>query len=279
MPVNPAYRDFFRALDAIERGADAWAAYQELYFHPHEDVMRAYWQQVWRIRDEAIPELIRQMRPADYGGLRQMLQAGDVGQLAREALKRCAPLVGLPEPQVNLLVGLFSPDAFLFEVAGDWHIGIGLERFASFVNLPLFVAHEYGHFARRRLAAEPRTLGDRIVAEGIAVAFAEAAYPERRLARHLRMTPRRIHEIGESEPRLWKALRPHLKTGDGEDFPGVLYGAHRWMGFPPRFGGLLGYWAVRHFAEALGQPVTSRSIIAADSEAIISLYLSDPSAR
>jgi hypothetical protein len=273
MPVNPAYRDFFKALDAMESGAGAWAAYEELYLRPHEDVMRAYWHQVWRVSEETIPELIRQLRPADYQGLRPMLEATDIDGLARQALSRCARLIDLPEPQVDLLVGRFSPDAFLFTVNSDWHIGIGLERFASFANLPLFIAHEYGHYARRMLAAEPRTLGDRIIAEGIAVAFAEAAYPESRLARHLRMTPRRIHEIREAEPGLWQALKPHLTAAEGEDLSGILYGAQRWMGFPPRFGGVLGYWAVRHFARAHGQPVTSRSTIAAESQAVIDAYL------
>ena len=273
MPVNPAYRDFFAALDAIEAGAEQWGAYQRRYLARHREVLRAYWSQCWSADEERMREIVREIRPDDYRPLRQALEHSDVDGIAREALRRCAALLDLPAPQVDLLVGRFSPDAFLFQVEGQWHIGIGLERFAHFAGLPAFIAHEYGHYARRTLAAEPVTLGDAIVAEGAAVAFSQAAYPERALARHLRMSPRRVHEIREREASLWAALKPLLGERDPGMLSAVLHSGRGWQGFPPRFGGCLGYWAVRHFADARAEPVTSRAVLAAESEAILAEYL------
>jgi hypothetical protein len=273
MSVNPTYRDFLAALDAIERGADRWAAYEQHYLSRHRELLRAYWRQCWGADEERVREMVREMRPGDYRALRQALEHADVDQLSREALDRCAPLVGLPEPQVDLLVGRFSPDAFLLEVEGGWHIGVGLERFAHFWDLPLFIAHEYGHYARRMLAAPPQTLGDLLVAEGAAVAFAQAAYPERQLARHLRMKRRRLHEIREQEPRLWQALKPHLQGHDIGAFAGLVYGGRGWSDFPPRAGACLGYWAVREFAETRGEPATSCAVVAAEAASVLDEYI------
>jgi len=269
MPVNPAYRDFLKALDAMEQGAEQWPAYETHYLRPQGEVLRAYWRQCWGADDERRRDFVREIRPADYRALREALNAQDVDRLAREALDRCAALADLPEPQVDLLVGRFSPDAFLFEVGGSWHIGVGLERFAHFASLPLFIAHEYGHYARRMLAGEVVTLGDRIIAEGVAIAFGEAAYPERRLARHLRMSARRIHEIRELAPRLWAAVKPHLDARDSDEFAGIVSGARRWRDFLPRFGGVLGYWAVQAYARQLGLEPTSREVLGAPTAAVL----------
>jgi uncharacterized protein YjaZ len=276
MPVNPAYRDFFKALDAIEGGADPWEAYRRHYLRWHRDLLEAYWRQCWGTDEERVREMVWEMRPQDYRALRESLAASDIETAAEQALKRCGRVVDLPEPQADLLVGRFSPDAFLLRVGEQWHIGVGLERFAHFSALPLLIAHEYGHYARRMLAPEPRTLGDRVIAEGISVAFAEAAYPERRLTRHLRMTTRRVHEIRELEPRLWAALAPWLAAEDVDAFAGVLYGARRWRGHPPRFGCCLGYWAVRRFAQARGESVVSRAVLAAASQGILDPYAGPP---
>ena len=273
MPVNPAYRGFCSALDAIERGADPWAAYERHYLRPHCDVLTAYWRQLWGADEERVREIVNAIRPRDYQALRDSLRALDVDAFASEALGRCSALTDLPEPQVDLLVGRFSPDAFLLEVAGQWHIGVGLERFADFSHLPLFVAHEYGHCARRLLAPQSSTLGDRLVGEGAAVAFAQTAYPHQPLARHLRMSPRRLHDIRELEPKLWAALAPHLDAPDSDAFLGVVSGGRRWMDFPPRFGGCLGYWAMRHWAEVRGASPASREVLAAPTKAVLDTYL------
>ena len=273
MPVNPAYRDFFKALEAIEHGVEAWTAYERLYLGQHRAVVEAYWRQCWGADDNRIREMVREIRPGDYRALRQAIESANIERLAEDALQRCARLVYLPEPWLDLLVGRFSPDAFLFEVAGAWHIGVGLERFAHFSSLPLFIAHEHGHYARRMLAPEPLTLADFLVAEGLAIAFSQAAYPELPLARHLRLTPRRIHEIRELEPVLWDALKPSLDARDVDAFAGVLHGARRWKGFPPRFGTCLGYWAAAHFAEGHGGPAVDRELLSTESTAVLRLYL------
>ncbi|HUT73224.1 MAG TPA: DUF2268 domain-containing putative Zn-dependent protease [Armatimonadota bacterium] len=286
MPVNPAYRGFLKALDAIAQGADPWSAYQRHYLGPQRAKVLAYWRQVWGIEEERLRQVIADLRPGDYASLQHTLQR-DVGTptgedvptaeaLAAEAVARCAPLIGLPEPQVDLLIGRFSPDAFLFEVAGQWHIGVGLERFAEFSLLPLLVAHEYGHYARRLLAPEPATLADRLVAEGIAVAFAQVAYPEQPLTRHLRMTPRRLHEIAELKPELWAALRPHLDAPYSDAFAGIVSGGRRWRDYPPRFGCHLGYMAVRAFARMHGLSPAGREVLAAPASIVL---VAGPAAR
>jgi len=273
MPVNPAYRDFLIALDAIEGGADPWAAYESHYLRRHQDLLRAYWRQCWGADDERMCELVREMRTGDYRALRQALERADIERLAREALDRCASLIDLPEPQTDLLVGRFSPDAFLFDVDGTWHIGVGLERFAHFSSLPLFIAHEYGHYARRLLAPPPQTLADHLVGEGAAVVFAEAAYPEQPLARHLRMKPRRIHDLRQQAPQLWQTLKPHLQANDIEAFAGLFYSGRAWSGFPPRAGACLGYWAVREFARARGAQPAGRAVLAAPASAVLKMCL------
>lgn len=269
MPVNPAYRDFLAVLDAVAGGADLWAAYERHYLSRHPDVVRAYWRQCWGADDERLRQMVAEIRPADHRALREALDAGDVDRLAREALDRCAALLDLREPQVDLLVGRFSPDAFLFDVGGSWHIGVGLERFAHFGGLPLLIAHEYGHYARRMLAGEVAALGDRIVAEGMSIAFGEAAYPERQLARHMRMSARRLHEIRELTPQLWATVKPYLDAPYADEFAGILSGARRWRDFPPRFGGTLGYWAVQAYARRRGLASPSREVLAAPAAVVL----------
>jgi hypothetical protein len=269
MPINPAYRGFLKALDAIAQGADPWSAYQRHYLGPQREVVGAYWRQLWGFAEERLPEVARDLRPRDYRALRASLEAIEVEAPAAEAVARCAPLTDLPEPQVDLLIGRFSPDAFLFEVAGAWHIGVGLERFAEFSLLPLLVAHEYGHYARRLLAPELATLADRLVAEGIAVAFAQVAYPEQPLTRHLRMAPRRLHQIAELEPELWAALRPHLDAPYSDAFTGIVSGGRRWRDYPPRFGCHLGYMAVRAFARRHGLSPAGREVLAAPASIVL----------
>ena len=101
-----------------------------------------------------------------------------------------APLPIEPEPDVYLFVGFFSADGKTLEIQGQPAIALGLERFKDFRDLPLLVAHEYGHCAQKVLLKdiipeEGRTLLSCLMPEGLAVLFTEALYPEIPLHRHL----------------------------------------------------------------------------------------------
>jgi len=251
MAAHLLYQDFFRFLDALaEEVADPWAAYQERYLGPNRAVLEAWWEQVLGRPRQVWVDRVRQVRPQDYGLLAMVVEEGDLATLAREAMARCQVVLPVSlEPEIYFLVGFFSPDAFAFRVGEAWAIGIGLERLHSQHLLPVLLAHEYVHCLRRRRGVGVKTLGARMVDEGVAVEFTARVFPERPTHEHLLMRPGQPEAMRDYESRLWEALRPLLESEDEGLAARVLYGQGEGGRWPSRAGSYLGWRLAAGFLE------------------------------
>jgi hypothetical protein len=255
MPVYPLYEDFFRFLDSRPED-DPWPSYESLYLKPHEDFFRDYWKTFAHFDRQQIAERVRQIKKEDYGQLRSLVQMENPVEMAEEALRRCRKILPLnPEPPVYLFVGFFSADGVTVEVDGAPVIAIGLERFQDLKDLPLLVAHEYGHCAQRRHLKEffPKegNLLYSIIAEGLSVLLSEAAYPEIPLPRHLYLTPERWRWAKENKDAVLELAAADLASS--KLIP-ILFGpGDPNAGLPPR----LGYFVAR---EMLGHCLSHHGV-------------------
>jgi hypothetical protein len=227
-----------------------WLVYEDLYLAPHRAVLEAWWEQVLGLPRETWVDRVRQVRPQDYGLLQAVVAEGDLEALAEEALARSRAVLSYePEPDIHLLVGFFSPDAFVFQVQSAWAIGIGLERFRSQRLMPVLIAHEYLHVFRKRLP-EPRTLRERMVEEGFAVAFSARAFPDRPADEHLLMRSGQVAVMQQYEARAWETVRSLMNSTDRKVAERVIYGQAGPRDLPSRAGVYLGWRMVEEYLAA-----------------------------
>jgi hypothetical protein len=248
--VHLLYEDFLRFLDALAAGeGDAWDLYERHYLELHRAVLTAWWDQCLGLPEATWRRRVRRLRPEEYELLRAVVSADDLPALASDARARCQRILSLDTtPDVYLLVGFFSPDGFAFQIKGEWAIGLGLERLTGSRLVPILVAHEYAHCARRRFTL-PKTLGERLVEEGFAVALAARAFPARPEADHLLMRPGQVVALRQYSEELWHALEPHLDSEDEAVAARLLYGQAEKREWPSRAGVYLGWQLVRRYLE------------------------------
>ncbi len=254
MSAHLLYQDFLRFIGALAAGeGEAWSLYSKYYLTPNRSVLEAWWEQCLGLPTATWVDRVRRVRPQEYELLHQVIDEGDIQEMARDSLDRCQGVVSLrPEPEVYFLVGFFSPEGFAFTVDGEWAIGIGMERLTSSRLMPVLVAHECAHCYRRRLG-KSRTLGDRLVEEGFAVELAARAFPERPQAEHLLMRPGQVAALRDYEAELWRHISPHLGSEEPEISKKLLYGLPERGKWPGRAGVYLGWRVVSEFlAEGLG---------------------------
>ena len=245
------YRDFLRFLDALAADpSDPWELYQSLYLNPNREVLEAWWEQCMGRPRSVWQDRVRSIHPQDYGGLRAIVQEGDLAAIAQDAMARCQRILPMsPEPEVYFLVGFFSPEGFAFQVNRRWAIGIGMERLQSQRLVPILLAHEYGHCYRRSLG-HPTDLGQRLVDEGFAVEISVRAYPERPRHEHLFMRPGQLAALRQYEVRLWTAIAPIVPLRSEKLAAQVIYGRGEVQKWPSRAGVYLGWRIVQEFLDA-----------------------------
>lgn len=239
MSVHSLYLDFFQFLDQRSED-DPWPLYQRLYLQPHEGFLMAYWRNFDHFDLDQIAARVRQIKKADYGQLRALIQRQDPAVLAAEAVDKCQAIFPREaQPPVYLFVGFFSADGCTVEVGESPVIALGLERFRDFQDLSLLISHEYGHFALRgllknRSAQGPPTLFSRVISEGLSVFFSQLVYPEIPLHRHLFLTPERLRWCRENQEALLDIAGADLA---GEKLIAILFGpGDSDAGIPPRVG-------------------------------------------
>jgi len=233
-------RDFFLFLDTISKGAKPWPLYRSLYLYPHREFLEAYWKSFQYYDEETIRKRVEQVRIEHYGQIRSIFERKEIMEIVRRTLDRWMEV--LPrgeEPDVYLFVGFFSSDGFCISFNGRHVIGIGCERFRSMDDLPLLIAHEYGHLSLKKDLEDchsERSKGPkkRLISEGIAVNFTREVFPRLPLCKHLFLKPERLQWCIEHEEELillWEnGLSQELFfLGD----PG--------SGIPPRVGYFLAY--------------------------------------
>ena len=249
MSVHSLYLDFFRFLD-LRSEDDPWPLYQRLYLQPHERFLMAYWGNFDHFDLDQIAARVRQIKKADYGQLRTLVQRQDPAALAAEALDKCQAIFPLEaQPPIYLFVGFFSADGVTMEMGESPVIALGLERFRDFQDLPLLVSHEYGHFALRgllknRSAQGPPALFSRVISEGVSVFFSQLVYPEIPLHRHLFLTPDRLRWCRTNQEALLDLAGADL---DAPKLIPILFGpGDPDAGIPPRVGYFLARQMLGH---------------------------------
>lgn len=274
--IFPLYEDFFLFLESLNTRKDTWEAYEEIYLRPHRDLFGTYWKTFFPQMDvRTLQDRVRQVRPGHYATLEHLVQKRRPEAIVQEVLPRCLALLPrFPEPDVYLMVGFFSADGFIVEVAGWPAIGIGLERFKDFRLLDIIVAHEYCHYARRlTLGTSPdpdqETLGHKLFSEGLSVVFCQRLFPRRKLEDHLLMSRRRLNWCQKNEASLASTARRELNTSRlvSMFFQRGKPGA----GVPPRTGMYLGYRLVERALLERGEEAFEELLAASDIMAVWSL--------
>jgi len=269
MAIRLLYPDFFLFLDRLPGCTDTWQLYRETYFEPHRELLSAYARQVMRLDEDAWRSRVCAVRPEHYSQLRELVEREDVPALVEDALTRCAAAARQDAiPDVALLVGFFSPDAFLFRVEERLCVGVGMERWRDFDALPMFIAHEFAHYLRRSaLGDADESLAEAVAAEGVATAFSQRVYPERRLHQHLRTSPGRLRWWREHASLLWGKVVPHLSSARADIM-------HRFMAGDPesvlsRCGVYLGYTSVVAYATSAGLEVSDPAVVTAPPSVLL----------
>lgn len=275
MAIHSLYEDFFRFLKALETAEDPWKAYQDLYFRPHKDFFGAYWRAFFPQMDlKTLQDRVRRVRPGHYVSLQQLVSHSRPEAIVEKVIAKCLTLLPrFPAPDVYLVVGFFSADGFTVDVTGWPVIGIGLERYRDFRLLNIILAHEYSHYARRLSlgsSVEPgsETLGRKLLAEGLSVAFSRHVYPRRKLEDHLLMSRRRLNWCRKNEALLESIAREDL--GSSRLVPTFFGRGKPDVGIPPRTGMYLGYRLVERALEERGQGVLEGLGGVADITSILS---------
>lgn len=254
MAIRSLYRKFFKFLDGNHENG-IWKAYRRHYWNPNREFFQSYWKSFEHFDPGQIARRVSKIRKEDYGHLRALVYSQDPDALADGALKRSRELTPLdPEPDVYLFVGFFSADGKMLVVQGNPAIAIGLERFKDFRDLPLLIAHEYGHclqggFSEDSEAEDKESLFSFMTSEGLAVLFTEAVYPEIPRYRHLFISPERLRWCEENRDILMELAAPELGS---KNLVSVLFGpGDPVAGIPPR----VGYYLAR---EMVGQCIAAQ---------------------
>ena len=276
--AHALYRDFFRFLEALtQSAADPWAAYQQHYLSPHRQVLEAYWQQVIGLGEAEWRSRVQRVKPGDYAQLRSLVQSEDLSAIADQAISLCRGLLPAErEPEVYYLIGFFSPEAFLLQLDARWEIAVGLERFHSLRRLPLYLCHEYAHWARRNCGwSGPESLAERLASEGIAVVFTQQLLPDLPLHEHLFMHRSRFNAVQEARDRLWQEVGRELDSSAPEILQHYFAGVPGDSALPPRAGLYLGYLAVEVFRHS-HRDLSFGELIQVSGKAIFSEWSAAP---
>jgi len=243
MAVHCLYPDFFRFLDTLgeegEQQPSRWDRFERLYFGKHAEILSNLWFECQTYSRDNIRERVSAVKREDYGELASALLRYDLPGATEAVLERCAGLAGPVPADVYLLVGFFSPDAFVADFGGRPSFCVGLERFRTFRHYPVLLSHEYCHLlAARRQGRPAEDVVQRAVGEGLAVYFSRLAFPDEREHACLFMEERRFRDLLSRYPGAREAAEE--------------LGKRRESGGEPRTGYFLGYMLVREYVEKTG---------------------------
>jgi hypothetical protein len=293
MSVHCLYPDFFRFLDTLdEEGKQElgrWERFERLYFDKHSEILSTLWFQCQTYSRENIRERVLAVKRGDYGELRSALLRYDLPGATEAVLERCAGIARHVPADVYLLVGFFSPDAFVADFGGKPSICVGLERFRTFRHYPILLSHEYCHLlVALRKSRSAEDVVQRAVGEGLAVYFSRLAFPGEREHTCLFMKERSFWDLLSQYPGAREAAEELRKcresggdlfhghwepnpsaeadpSGDGNpsgepnpSWDGNPHGGPASAGtesrrvLPPRAGYFFGYMLVREYVEKTG---------------------------
>jgi len=245
--IVPVYKKFFYFLDLLKRGKPAWPTYWQYYYFPYRHFFNAYFSFFPLLDREALKKRVEAIHPEHYSRLRLLLQAGKVEKILKAIHQRSLKLAR-PEKscslKVYLIIGFFSPEAFLLPLKKEKVIVFGLERWRDLSSLDLFYAHEYAHWlleTKVTIIPEERKAFWYLLVEGLACWFSGLVLPQRPLTDHLFLRRDRLNWCLENESFL-KEIFENYKH-DLEKIMMLEQQGEAALGLPPRTLHFLGYRA------------------------------------
>ncbi len=254
LKIVPLYKQFFLFLEAIEKGATKWPSYWRLYYFPYRRFFEAYFSLFPLLDRQALIDRVEAVRPEHYSRLRFLLQDRAAEKILQAIHQRCfrfaLPGDVLPV-EVYLLIGFFSPVAFILRLGQKKVIVFGLERFRDLSLLDIFYVHEYAHLLLQRhdLAIPAEKKGSWfILAEGLACWFSTQVLPERPLTDHLFLRRDRLNWCWQNEARLRQLFTSY--ASQEEKIVYLEQQGDASLGLPPRTLHFLGFKAVEEYARS-----------------------------
>jgi len=273
MKIFSLYRDFFVFLDKITPDSGKWKTYFTHYFKPHQEFLENYFSHFPLIDFSNLKERVERIKASDYSLQKHLTSVCPPEKIIVESYEKCRSIVSSKEePEVYLLIGFFSPDAFVMNFQGKPVICFGLERFRDFSLVKILFAHEYAHFLlnlRRGEIPEDKKLKWLLISEGIGTYFSSLAFPECKISDHLLLRRDRLNWCQEHED----YLRDIYCSGrfSSEELIDFYRKGNQELDIPPRAGKYLGFQAVRkHLAQGEEKNVSS---LFSDTELALSLEL------
>jgi hypothetical protein len=249
MNILSLYRDFFTFLEKITPDSSKWEIYLTHYFKPHQEFLENYFSHFPLIDVSNLKERVERIKASDYSPQKHLTAACPPENIITEAYEKCRDIVSSKkEPEVYLLIGFFSPDAFVMNFKGKPVICFGLERFKDFRLVKILFAHEYAHFLLNLSKGE--VPGDKrlkwlLISEGIGTYFSSLAFPESNISDHLLMRRDRLNWCQEQED----YLRDIYCSGrfSSEELIDFYRKGNQELDIPPRAGKYLGLQAVKKY--------------------------------
>lgn len=258
--IVPLYRQFFRFLRALTKGKAAWPAFWRHYYFPHRCFFDAYFSLFPLLDRPALKSRVEAVRPEHYSRLRLLLRQEAAEKILASTHRRCLRLAQPDSHEpiiVYLLIGFFSPEAFLMRLGQGPVIVFGLERYRDFSQLDVFYAHELAHLLVERKKPDVPPAKKALwplLAEGLACWFSSRVLPEHPLTEHLFLPRGRLNWCFQNEARLRRILADY--RGNEEKIRELEQRGDPDLGLPPRALHFLGYQA----AEKYFQPPGSEDI-------------------
>jgi hypothetical protein len=270
--VFSLYRDFFAFLKRTKRHSPKWPGYLRWYCEPHREFFDAYFSNFPSLDRDSLRERVERIRNGDYSRLESLVAVSPPEVIIRRAYRKCRKLAApREEPDVYLLVGFFSPDAFVLTLRGKPVICFGLERFKDFSLMAILFAHEYAHFLTGWARGKVRTAWEwkwRLMAEGLATAFSSLVFPERPLSDHFLVRRDVLNWYQANEDRLRQIYNPERYAPD--ELLEIFVRGKPECDIPARAGKYLGFLAVKKYIS--GCPKTVEELLA-DKGRILSLEI------
>ncbi len=209
MKIHCLYRDFFVFLRMINLEKDVWNAFKRYYYEKHADFLSHLWHSYQGYTTRNIRERAVMIKKEDYADIENLLKIYDIEEKTREILMHCKSIYfDRDRCNVYILIGFFSPDAFVLRYKGSFVICVGLERFHDFKHYDILLAHEYFHYIQNKVhgsISEPLVL--QLIREGICVHFSRIAYPGRKEHEYLFLTEQAFADAEGSYETIRKKLR------------------------------------------------------------------------
>lgn len=257
--IFPLYKNFFRFLAACRQGEPAWQAFWRHYYFPHRKFFEAYLALFPLIDRPALKGRVEAVRPEHYARLRLLLRRRAAEKILASTHRRCLSLAQ-PEDrepvEAYLLVGFFSPEAFLLRIGKKAVVVFGLERYRDFSHLDVFYAHELAHLLieRKKIAVpQEKKAHWYLLTEGMACWFSSRVLPEHPLTDHVFLSRGRLNWCWQNLPLLRKIFRRYQE--DERKIRELESRGDPNLDLPPRVLHFLGYQAMENQFQKPGDEI------------------------